>query len=239
METKEEVKIEVKEATEERTTLKVGETYLYNDVPVMIENFFEIILLDGKDLCNIIPYTPKNYIIPTNGEMKSANDDKKKELGRIIGVKVKVNDSYIIIPDVFFGKWNKIPLNYVSSGDNIDTIIDKIFHYRKDLKPIYEDLGKYTFECDGKKITIDITAITEIYFEIINGTYKERILIYNKQILNMINANKPNFTYTISNSETTVKVFAYGCVGIIEINGRKYKKIIPDMSYFTWKKVEE
>ena len=205
METKEEVKIEVKEATEEERTLKVGKMYLYNGVPVTIGEFFEI-KLDDDNIPEIKKLTDLSYRIPTNNEMKTSGNEKEK--GRIIGVRGNIGNNIIIIPDAFFGTWK----TYTNS-----TVNDKVDIKNKNLGILGINKFKCTNDVDYK--TINIEKIFGIY-------------LYNDTLSTKIYSNAIEYSYNNG------KVFAYGCVGIIKIGEKNYRKIIPDMSYFTWK-VEE
>jgi len=241
METKVEVKIEVKEATEEERTLNVGDMYLYNGVPVKIENFFEI-KLDVNNTPVIEIINDINYIIPTNEEMTTSGNEKEK--GRIIGVNVKVevedNNQFVLIPDVFYGKWSKYS-HTLKSNKNITDITNNMFKYQNYIennqfsssRSSSRNSNIFAYNCNNNEYIIYIEKIFCIFIKPeINSKPEIEVDRFVHEYL------KSKYSYNLNGKIESTDVFTYGCVGTFTINNKKYRKIIPDIRYFSnWRAV--
>jgi len=214
--------------------LNINNPYLYNDVEVVIDadNYFEMTLdKSGKAVINRIGENEKKretkIFIPII-EKKEYSLNEIKTLSKIITIKIELlmnngSRTFCVIPDVMYGNWK----NYIKStedSNDSDTLVNHIFNYRKDTP---NTIGIHSFGCNGNNNTkINIENIFAVIFS--KSDVPEILYADTLNELFETTVLSPN-----SNKGKT-EVFSYGCVGIIEISGQKYRKIIPDMSYFTW-----
>lgn len=201
-----------------------------------INNIVELIEYSGKDQYILDQQQNfKNNIISINVNNIKANELRRREIyGAIFNIELNNTSHYNLIPDIDCFTWENVnkstPLSKIEK-------IQNLYPYRNSIKTM-PSIGKYLFSCeniDTNKISnevyqIDITNIFEIILDISN-TY----ILYKSITSSSLHLN---VTYSCIGDITFLPQITEEQVAPQEPQENE-NALIPDVSYFYWKPVNQ